>query len=277
VLPYVHWRFFTRRKCTLLGSIVPLFFSCGGKVEEFTASVPEEQFLSEMTRAICDHVKDCCTKTNRRATNDCEGNVQSQWQPLLDHAHLYGAKYNAAVAARCIESYRYGWSRCRDLKEEHYHLDEACLGLFERLDGPSNVNGPCEFSMDCPLYANSPQLCLTYNGRAGNCLPSVTRKLGEPCGNLPGIGRVECTDDTICGSDTFCIKRPSLGENCGSKDRDVCAVGAICDQSSTETCIKALPFGSPCTKGTDCENYSCVNDRCAPSPDLPGISIYCAR
>jgi hypothetical protein len=255
---------------------MPLVVSCGGKVDGGTASVPEEEFLSEMKRAICDHVNDCCTKTNRGASADCEGNVKAQWQPLLSHAHQYGAKYNPAVAAHCIESYRNGWSRCRDIKEEHYHLDEACLGLFERLDAASTINGPCEFSMDCAAYANSPQLCLTYNGRGGKCLPSVNRTIGELCGNLPGIGRGECSDDNICGTDSVCINRPTLAENCGSKVSDVCAIGAVCNPSNTN-CIKALPFGSPCTKGTDCENYACVNNRCAPSPDLPGISLYCAK
>lgn len=230
-----------------------------------------------MSVAICSNVAKCCTTIARKAADGCENNVKAQWQPVIDYAAEHEAKYDAAAAARCIDAYRNAWSRCNDHKLEQYDLDWACLGVFTRLDATSSKTGICEYSMDCVADATGPLACVSSNGESGACQPHSMSVLGGICGTSTTLGRIDCPNGTFCSNGGICTSRARLGEPCNFSDDDICETESICDRNGSNVCVNATPFGASCQRETDCENFSCVNGRCAPSPELPGLSLYCDR
>jgi hypothetical protein len=246
-------------------------------VETDSSRLKSSDFLSAMTLAICDHVEPCCTKVARTAPDDCETLVQAQWQPVVEYAAVHEAQFDAIAASQCIEAYRYAWSRCNDHKLEQYRLNWACLSVFTRLDATSLRNGACNYSMDCLPDDSGPLSCVSTNGGAGTCQPHSMSTLGGICTVSSTEGRIECPDGTLCNNDGICVSRPRLGERCDPSDDDVCEPGSVCDRYGSNVCVSAMPFGTECQRETDCENFSCVNGRCVPSPELPGLSLYCRR
>ena len=229
-----------------------------------------------MTEAVCSNVADLlydhCPKTDGPIARET---WRANWKPVFDHAKALSARYDAARAKHCIDAYRNAWSRCKDHKVEHYHLDLECLGLFSRPDATSGANEPCEFSMDCKVSENGPLSCSTSSGQTGFCQKRSTATRGGLCGTSTASGRIDCADDTFCSGDGRCAARRSLGDDCNTTNADVCQISAVCDETGTKRCQSALPFGNACTEKNECENYSCVNGRCAPSPDLPALTLYC--
>lgn len=277
-VPIVRQRFaFQSRLALLLAAAMP---GCGGRVqtndeEPPSRQIPRASFLDEVQSAICTQAELCCATAGLRRHQQCRAQVQTVWQPKLDHADQVKASYDPVQAGICVAELKAEWTNCAPTKLSTSRSEDVCAHVFSAPAPRQVLGAPCFSTMDCEQAQDVSVLCLVVGGSLpGACMRHELGTEGARCGGAEGQLNAECQAPFICGTNHTCQRRLRGGERCADFKSDGCAAGLVCDAASSGVCVPALPFGSAAAVDSDCEGYCRVSDTCRICPDLP-IWLYC--
>lgn len=256
-------------------------WDCGGRVQPNDdedpprSQVPRANFLEAVQTAICDAAEGCCAKAGRRRHAECRAQVQTVWQPKLDHADEVNAIYDPVQAGICVAEMKTEWTNCAPNKVSTSRAEALCARVFSSPAPRQVVGAPCFATMDCQQDQGVTVLCLIVNGSfPGTCMRHELGAKGARCGGAEGDLHAECQAPLICGADHTCQERLGPDEPCRQFKSDACALGLVCDAESSGVCVPALAVGAAASADSRCEGYCRVDDTCRICPDLP-IWSYC--
>lgn len=253
---------------------------CGGRVqpndeEPPGSQVPRASFLDAVQTAICAQAEQCCPKAGLRRHEQCRAQVQTVWQPKLDHADQVKASYDPIQAGTCVAELKAEWAACAPTKLSTPRSEDVCARVFSAPAPRQMLGAPCLSTMDCEQAQDVAVLCLVVGGSLpGACIRHQLGTEGARCGGAEGQLNAECQAPFICGTNHTCQQRLRMGERCTDFKSDGCAAGSVCDAESSGVCVPALPVGSAAVVDSECEGYCRVSDTCRICPDLP-IWLYC--
>jgi hypothetical protein len=208
------------------------------------APVPADQFVAQMTSAVCNGLGPCC-HANIIGFDyaKCVSAVQGAYAPYFGKPG-----YDAQVGGNLIAKLRSVSATCSETPADAADIAKTAGRLFS---GPKHPGEPCADDVDCALPPSGTAACVKAGGGpdggvAGSsyCEQIVPATPGAACGPTPPNG----VPLTIVG-------------DCDQSNPDL-----YCNEGSGQTAGTCQPrnaIGQTCTKGACVLTAYCANGVCA--------------
>lgn len=216
-----------------------------------TESPPEEVLLealsAQLAAVFCQASADCCEQASRTLdVVECVRATEAAHREEFAFLAALSVRYDAAAAARCVQSRKALYARCDMPSSEQ--TDDPCADVFV---GQLMAGAECESDMECARIEGAPAMCEPLDGSA-----SSVCQARAPAG-------AQCVGD-ICQAGLYC---DLFSASCQPRKQTgacpiitACAASAACSPQSQ--CEPRKAVGEPCQLSFQCESDWCNGDVC---------------
>lgn len=257
--------------------------ACSSSSEQGASSGPLEPaaLASALAKAYCKAAAPCCGAWKGTIAADCETRIARDLEAKLATALATPKqRYDAALAASCVEAYRAQADSCEAVFTKLRQV-VACARV---VDGVSPPGAACAEATECATpEARGYVGCGSADGGTANmkCRQFLYVSAGEACsapaepfaGAAPTV--TDCwSDEGLYCTNGRCTAGAAVGEPC---PKNQCAPGAGCD-FTTKTCVAAAKEGEACSGSCAERSLSCINGTCERQRlPLPCLGRACAE
>jgi hypothetical protein len=235
--------------------------------------VPQDQFVADFARALCQGVGPCCQAAGYDyAVDVCTARINQIWAAqVVPPPGTPDTSYDSQAAGECIAALRSLSQTCAVT----IATTDACARVWRGSRAPGS---PCSHAAQCTDMPGATTDCDSLDGGPNVCVARPRGKSGDRCSRTctetglitchftgtpepsPTAARCFTNDGLFCDDSSTCRPLVAIGGSCAGSEQ--CALEAYCDAS---VCRQRLAAGAACPLGSEqcdrasyCSAGSCV-------------------